>query len=242
MKKADENLAQKIGGRGVGDCVGAERHETHHLVLESEREAQAIAEFFFSKLTERVASKVRVVFWGEQTKRLRGKAMLRDDVAVIRLYPLGRTAGVLIHEIAHFGARGRWPHGRRFKDEQARLLSAWDDCRDEVEAMIAAIPKPKSVKPYSPSSPRQAVWVPTEEVEAPKVEKPKVEEPYSPEDDEVDDILEMIVDDAIDAAQCGVVCVMLIHKLMKQFGVVSKENAKLVKDLVRAAGIQVKLV
>lgn len=232
MKQGDADFKSKFGGRGVGDCAGAEHHETHLLILDGESEAQAIVDFFANELPH--LPRVRVVFGGERTTRLRGKAFVKDKR--ILLYPIGRTVGVLIHEYAHFGRRGRWPHGREFQGDQAEMLALWDEKKKTIDELLANLPKRTAIEIATPY-----IHIPKgKALPTPPPPTPKPPTQYIPEADEVDDLLELIVERAIGCGKAnGVVSVTFISTMLKNFGVHSSSNFLLVRELIIESGCRV---
>jgi hypothetical protein len=225
--------------RGVGDAPRACGHPSYYIRLDSEMEAQRIA--------DRVAEhfewpkKWNVFFSYHETKRLRGTA--NRQTRRIELRKIGQYLGVLLHELAHEIRDPRGPHGPSFQHLQTEILKF---AESEGWCNVDSLPKVEA-----PKTRTVPVWVPTVgdvEMEVPVADEPKVEEPvvedepYEPTEDEVDDILEMVVEDLVAAAQAGRVSAKFMYRLLKEFGVASGPNAALVKSLVRDAGIQVVLI
>jgi len=215
---AAETVANfKLYRRGVGDCAGAEYHETHLLEIPTEREAQTIADFFCDLMEW---ERIRVMFWSEPTYRLRAKVSWDDGW--LRLYRIGRTVGVLIHELAHHEG---WKHDSEFQRCQRMLLTKWDENHEALEAKVEAeIPKPPPM-----------VWVTPKEID----EVIEAGATVIVEAEEEDEVLEIVFDQLMDSVIFERVSMKRIGELLLKWRLNTEQNIRFMKDLLKDAGVRV---
>jgi hypothetical protein len=213
--------------RGIGDCKLARGHYSYGVILESEREAQEIADRICDEFGEK---RWNVFFHSSNARRLMGTA--NRSYRRIRLYPAGRNAGVLLHELAHEYGRH---HDSEFKAYQSHILRAFEKLYPYSSIQSLRTPRADwsdvpivtftfPAQPAIPAAPAPAAPAPA---------------PYVPDEGETDDILETVVDMAIESASGGIVSALFIHRMLKEWGVSNGANYNLVRELVETAGVRV---
>ena len=102
----------------------------YELLLDSEREAQAIANDIHKMIGLHRPPVIR--FQNRMTKRLLGNC--RSDGQIKLFPPKGKTVGTLLHELCHLypaAVADSKPHGHAFKRGLMVIRNAWDQIKNK---------------------------------------------------------------------------------------------------------------
>ena len=183
-------------GRGVGDHPELWDHETQSIRIDSEGEAQKLADLACKAMGWK---KFRVTFTGENMLRLNGRVR-GDDMTIHRK---GETAACILHELAH--TEGRM-HNSEFQEAQMRVVTWFDENQEELEKKT---PMAETV----------------------------MESTF--EDEDPEDLLELVLDEALGAAQAGRLGTAYIWTRLIHYGIKETQNFRLLTEMLKEEGIMV---